>query len=200
MATSGSTSGSPSASSLTSGGPQLTFSGVTVGSSSTQSLALKNSGGAAITISGISINGAGFSASGVPSGMTLQVGQGVTLSVTYTPSSTAPVSGSLTVSSSAPNPILVVSLSGSGVQAAATPPPSVTLNWVASVSPVAGYTVFRSLVSGTTYAQVNPAAVTGTQYTDNSVQSGQTYFYVVAAVSPSGLESSYSNQAAVTVP
>jgi fibronectin type 3 domain-containing protein len=37
-------------------------------------------------------------------------------------------------------------------------------------------------------------------YSDSSVQSGTTYFYVTTAVDSSGTESSYSNQVQAVVP
>jgi len=39
-----------------------------------------------------------------------------------------------------------------------------------------------------------------TSYTDNSVQAGQTYYYVVTAVDGSGNESVDSNQAQAVIP
>jgi len=39
-----------------------------------------------------------------------------------------------------------------------------------------------------------------TIYTDNSVQGGQLYFYVVTAVEGSGKESIYSNRAQAAIP
>jgi len=39
-----------------------------------------------------------------------------------------------------------------------------------------------------------------TNYVDNTVLSGQTYYYVTTAVTAAGVESSYSNQAIGVVP
>jgi len=41
---------------------------------------------------------------------------------------------------------------------------------------------------------------TNVSFTDITVISGQTYYYVVTAVDASGLESAYSNQAPATIP
>jgi fibronectin type 3 domain-containing protein len=66
---------------------------------------------------------------------------------------------------------------------------------------VAGYYVYRSTTSGTGYAKLNAASVAPTTtYTDSSVQSGVTYYYVVTAVDGSGSESVFSNQATAVIP
>jgi hypothetical protein len=44
------------------------------------------------------------------------------------------------------------------------------------------------------------AAIAGGIYTDQSVQSGTIYYYVVTAVNPQGQESPYSNETRVTIP
>jgi hypothetical protein len=77
---------------------------------------------------------------------------------------------------------------------------SVTLDWIASTSAVIGYNVFRGTVSGGPYTQLNPSLVTTTQYQDSSVQSGQTYYYVVTAVDSSHVESTNSNEVSATIP
>lgn len=78
---------------------------------------------------------------------------------------------------------------------------SVTLNWVGSSSAaISGYNVYRGNTSGGAYAKINTSLVTTTSYTDGAVTAGQTYYYVTTAVNASGQESTYSNQAQVTVP
>lgn len=79
-------------------------------------------------------------------------------------------------------------------------PHAVTLNWAASTSSgVTGYKVYRGTTSGGPYTLVKSSAVAGTSYVDSGVVSGQTYYYVVTAVSNTG-ESVYSNQAVAAVP
>lgn len=78
--------------------------------------------------------------------------------------------------------------------------PSVTLSWIASASTnVAGYDVYSSTTSGGPYNLV-ATWVTLTSYTDLSVTAGQTYYYVVAAVSSAGQESAYSNEVKAAIP
>ena len=63
---------------------------------------------------------------------------------------------------------------------------SVTLNWNPSNSPVAGYNVYRSDISGRRYVKLNAAPVRGLAYGDDTVQSGKTYYYVTRAVDGKG--------------
>lgn len=80
-------------------------------------------------------------------------------------------------------------------------PHTVSLNWTASTSAsVAGYYVYRSIVSGGPYTKLNATLVTGTSYLDGNVSPGQTYFYVTTAVDSSNDESVYSNEAEAIVP
>lgn|GEM_PF-363388 len=71
----------------------------------------------------------------------------------------------------------------------------VKLLWPA-VNGAAAYSVQRSIVAGGPYTAVSPT-VTETTYTDNSVQNGTTYYYVVTAANAGG-ESERSAEMAVT--
>ena len=73
--------------------------------------------------------------------------------------------------------------------------PSATLAWDPSTSSVlAGYNVYRSELSGVYGARLNGALLTSTMFTDSTLQSGHTYFYVVTAVTTGGTESGRSNE------
>jgi hypothetical protein len=75
------------------------------------------------------------------------------------------------------------------------------LTWINSTSAnVTGYNVYRSAASGGPYSKLNSSLVSGTSYTDSTVQSGQTYYYVSTAVDNTSAESSYSNQSQAVVP
>ena len=63
-----------------------------------------------------------------------------------------------------------------------------------------GYNVYRSITSGGPYTKINLALNGATTYTDNTVQEGQTYYYVATAVDSSGTESKYSNESATVIP
>jgi hypothetical protein len=77
---------------------------------------------------------------------------------------------------------------------------SVALTWTASTSTVSGYNIYRSTVSGSGYAKLNSSLVASLSYSDTTVQSGTTYFYVATAVDSGGDESADSNQATAVIP
>jgi fibronectin type 3 domain-containing protein len=156
-----------------------------------------NGGNSNVTISNVSISGAGYSASGIQSGQIVAPGKTATLNVTFTPSSSGAIPGSVSVASNATNSPASVTLSGTGVQPVSH---SVTLSWTASTSAVSGYNVYRSTVSGGPYTKLNSALIAATTYTDSTVQASTTYFYVVTSVDSSGVESADSAEVSATVP
>ena len=175
----------------------LDFTSVTIGSSGSLGVTFTNAGNADVTIFGVTIAGAGFAASGVSTGQILAPGQTAALSVTFTPSATGSVTGSVTVASNATNSPAKVTLSGTGAPAVSH---SATLNWVASTSAVAGYNIYRSNVSGGTYTKLNSQLITSPQYTDSTVLAAQTYYYVVTSETSGGVESVFSNEATAIIP
>jgi hypothetical protein len=187
----------PAPGTLTPSVTTLNFNNVSVGSNSTLQATLTNSGSTNVIISNVSMSGAGFSASGVPSGTILGAGQTAILNVTFAPSATGVVNGSVTVSSNASNSSVGIALTGDGVQVVQH---SVALTWASSGSSIAGYNVYQGTVSGGPYTKLNPALVSSQSYADTTVQAGQTYYYVVTSVNASGVESGYSNEVSVTIP
>jgi len=76
---------------------------------------------------------------------------------------------------------------------------TVDLTWDSS-SDAVGYNVYRSTTSGSGYTMVNTSLDSTTAYTDSTVVSGLTYYYVAAAVNASGDESGYSTPATAVIP
>jgi hypothetical protein len=70
----------------------------------------------------------------------------------------------------------------------------VELTWD-SVADAAGYTVYRSRVSGGGYARLNETPPTDAAYRDDSVTNGRLYYYVVTAADGAGNESDRSDEA-----
>jgi hypothetical protein len=181
---------------LTAAPPSLSFGDVDAGSESTRSVTVANSGSESVTVSNLSVSGAGFNASGIPTGLILPPGESAALVVTFVPASTGDVTGKVTLAAS-PSAPLEITLSGTGVTPSGH---TVTLTWNASTSSVAGYRAFRATTSGGPYTSLNSTPNPQLLWTDSNVQTGTTYYYVVTSVAPNSAESSYSNQAAASIP
>jgi P pilus assembly chaperone PapD len=179
---------------LTASATNLDFGSVVVGTSSSQGVTLTNAGNANVTISNVTVTGTGFNASGAGANTTLAPGQTAALNVTFSPSATGSVAGSIAIASTAGG--LSIALAGNGGQLS---PHSVALNWDPSTSPVIGYYVYRMLPDGS-YGKIHSAPVVLTGYTDANIQSGQTYTYVVTAVDANNTESDYSDPVLATIP
>jgi rhamnogalacturonyl hydrolase YesR len=61
-----------------------------------------------------------------------------------------------------------------------------------------GYNVYRSTTSGSGYSQINGTLLSSSDYIDNSVTNGITYYYVVTAVDTNSNESEDSNEVSAT--
>ncbi len=176
----------------------LSFGNVSDGSSAAQGFTVTNTGNSNVAISGITATGAGYSLLSGAGAVTLSPNQSTSVSVQFAPSTAGAVSGSVNILSNAKGSVSSVALSGTGIAPVVSH--SVALNWGASSSSVAGYNVYRSTVSGSSYAKVNGSVLGGVSYADSSVQSGQTYYYVATAVDAGGNESAYSNEVSAIVP
>lgn len=97
--------------------------------------------------------------------------------------------------------VIDAALGGACVTGTGAVPHSVSLGWTASTSSdVVGYYLFRGPTSGGPYTMLNSSLIAATAFTDNTVASGQTYYYVSTAVDNSNNQSTYSNEASATVP
>jgi hypothetical protein len=176
----------------------MDFGNVSVGSAQSQPGSL-NAGASDITVSSASWNGDGFSVSGITFPVTVPAGQSVPFTVTFEPQTEGSASGSVSFFSDASNSPTTETLTGTGTQAQAH---TVSLSWNPSNSnDVVGYNVYRGNKSGGPYnTKLNGAPVSNTSFTDDSVQSGKTYYYVSTAVDTNSQESTYSNQASAVIP
>jgi hypothetical protein len=185
---------------LTLSATTLTFGNVTVNTPSTQSVTLTSTGTAPVTINSATLSGAGFTMSGATFPVTLNPNLAVTLEIQFDPTVAGAVTGQLTIqSNSTTNVTAMITLSGTGQNAA---PHEVDLSWSApasSTDPIVGYNIYRSTGSSG-YQLLNPSVDSQTTYVDNSVQTGLTYDYVVESVDAEGVESVPSNEATATVP
>ena len=176
----------------------VAFGNVAVGALTTSNVTLANIGNSSVTVQSIGATGAGFSASSGSTATAIAPGQSAALAIQFAPTNLGSVTGAIAISTGPPNATTVtISVTGTGV----APSGHVILSWVASPSAgVVGYNVYRSTVSGGPYAKLVSSPVSGTSYSDQTVQSGVQYYYVVTSVTADQLESTYSVQTAVSVP
>ena len=79
---------------------------------------------------------------------------------------------------------------------------SVTLNWQKAEAPqgtMIGYHIYRTTKQGGPYSPI-ASRVQSTSYKDESISSGETYYYVVTSVDDAGHESQYSQEISTRVP
>jgi hypothetical protein len=201
-------SGSPQAVSLSGTGTatvvslsatSLAFANQSVGTTSTaQTLTLSNTGNAALSITSVALTGTNASdfAQSNTCGSSLAAGANCTIVVMFTPSVAGTEAASLSIADNCSGSPQTVSLSGAGTH-------DVILSWTASTTAgVVGYNVYRGTTSGGPYpTELNSAPINGTTYTDETVQAGQTYYYVVTAVASNDVtQSADSNQVSAPVP
>ena len=175
----------------------LSFGNIAVGSSSTLHATLTNTGNSSVTVFSATATGSGFTVTSPVFPVAIAAGGIQQISISFAPQASGSVTGSATFVSNASNSPTALSLIGTGTTAVQH---SVDLSWNASTSTVVGYRVYRSLQSGGPYTVLNSTLDSSTTYTDATVQSGQTYYYVVSAVDGNGNESGFSNQATAVVP
>jgi hypothetical protein len=173
----------------------VAFGGVALHNSLVQQIELQNRGNSNLTISGERLTGTGYSASAL-SGLTLAPGQSTTVSVEFAPAQSGTFNGTLTIKSNAMNGgSVVVPLTGSG----STAVHSVSLSWQPSSSPgVMEYCVYRSTSAGGPFSKMGTTQLAS--FMDTSAVSKTEYFYEVTAVNTTNVESSPSNEVAVTLP
>ena len=180
---------------LTANPTSLSFGSVNVSSNKMLSVTISNTGNSSVTIASVSQSGPGFSASGASSGLIIAAGQTATLNVTFAPSGAGSATGNVSVTSNATDSPASIGLTGSGAVQH-----TVTLTWNASTSTVTGYYAYRGTISGGPYTKLSTSATGSTTFTDSTVQSGSTYFYVVTAVDSAGVESNDSNAVSASIP
>jgi len=170
----------------------INFGNVVDGTSASQTGTLTATG-ASVTITSTNSNNPEFSVAGLSFPVTLAAGHSTNFTVSFSPQSSGAASETLTFSSNATS-TPSASLSGTGIA-----PYSVSLSWDASSSQVSGYNVYRGGKNGGPYTKIDTLD-SNTSYTDSTVASGNTYYYVTTAVNSSGQESSYSNQVKAVIP
>ncbi len=175
----------------------LNFGQVAVGQSETKIGTLK-AGNASITISSADWKGEGYSISGITFPATVAAGQSISFDVTFSPQKSGSSTGNISFTSDATNSPHAESFTASGSDIVATH--NVTLSWRSGGAKTIGYNIYRATASKGPFAKINTHPDPAASFTDASVQSGQTYFYVTTALNQRGKESKYSNRVQVTIP
>jgi hypothetical protein len=182
---------------LTASTTALSYGNITVGASKILPVTLTNSGGSSVSISNVTLSGAGVSSSGVSSGLIVAAGSSANLNVTFAPSTSGVLGGTITINSNATDSTVTISLSGTAVLPISH---SVTLTLAPNSSNVVGYNVYRSSISNGPYTKLDSPPFTSTTYIDSTVLANQTYYYVATSVDSAGNETGDSNQVSATIP
>jgi hypothetical protein len=174
----------------------LDFGTVIVGQNKSMSASLSASG-SNVSVSSASMTTSEFKLSGVTFPFTVNAGQSIPVTIVFTPQASGTASATLSFASNATNSNLSESLTGTGSPA---PQHSVSLSWTQSSSSAVGYNIYRGTVSGGPFSKLNSTLNSPTNFVDDNVQAGSTYYYVTTAVNSSGTESTYSNQVKAVIP
>jgi hypothetical protein len=173
----------------------LDFGQVVVGANKGQTGTL-TAGDSSITVTSADWHGDGYSISGIVFPLTIRAGQSVPFKITFAPSREGSSEGKITFQSNAEHEVKAA-FKGKGAQ---TSGHRVTLAWRSASASTIGYNVYRAIASKGPYDKLNSALHPKSSFTDATVASGATYFYMTTAVNKNGRESKYSNQVRVTIP
>jgi hypothetical protein len=176
---------------------KMSFGGVALGSSKTLSGTL-SVGSSDVTISSTSWNGQGYSISGIEFPVTIPANSSITYSVNFAPQAAGVISGGIIFVSDASNSPTTETFSGTGGAVSQAAQHSVSLSWNPAAG-ASGYNIYRGTQSGGPYRRLNAGVQVGPSYTDSSVKSGASYYYVATAID-SGVESPYSDETVAVIP
>ncbi len=174
----------------------LSFGNVTVGSSASLPATLTASN-KAVTISSDRSTGSEFAVLGLKLPATIEAGHSLHITIQFTPDASGTASGQAEFISNAENSPTVEQLTGTGV---AQRSHRVDLSWDSGSGNPVGYNVYRSNAYSGPFQMINTALDASTNYTDDTVVSGATYYYVTTAVDAQGQESAYSNEVEAVIP
>jgi hypothetical protein len=165
----------------------ISFTGVQVGKSQTQTEVVQNTGGSNATISQATVSGTGFSISGLSTPFTLTPGQSTSFSVSFAPGSSGSFTGSVALASNAVDSNLVITLSGSATGSA---------QGQLSVSPT---TInVGNVTVGTSGTQTGSLSATGPSVTVSGVTLGSSEFAISGITFPVTIPSGQSANFTVT--
>jgi len=135
----------------------------TVGSSSSQTIQLKNSRTSSLTISGVTVPPGGFSITGLSTPLTLSGGEATTLNLVFSPTATGAVSGKLLIANTSGT--LSLAVSGTGIAASesiSVSPTSLSFGNVTVGTSASGSVTLTS--SGNASVTIAAVSVSGTGF------------------------------------
>jgi hypothetical protein len=168
----------------------LAFGNINVGNNNPKTVTVTNSGTGSVTISSVAVVGAGLSANGIATPMTLTAGQATVLSVVFAPTVVGAVNGTVSVTSNATNSPSVISATGTGVQPSLAASPS-TLNFGSVVTGSSASQTITISNTGSAAATISQAVIAGTGYTMSGI--------AIPTTLAAGASTSFSVQFAPTV-
>jgi Domain of unknown function (DUF4082)/Abnormal spindle-like microcephaly-assoc'd, ASPM-SPD-2-Hydin len=151
----------------------VSFTGVALGTSNTQTLTVRDSGNANLIISQATIGGTGFGMTGPTLPTTVAPGQSTAFTVRFSPATSGSAVGTITITSNAPNSLVTVPLSGT----------SVSQSLLLSASPTS--LAFGNVTEGT--SKNEPVTLTNTgnsSVTVSKLTSAGNYFSVSSLATP----------------
>ena len=143
--------GSAAAGQLSASPMSVSFAGTQVGKTASLPVTITNSGSSAVQLSQALASGAAFAVSGFSAPLTLQPGQTAVANVVYSPTATGTASGSLTLTSNASNPNVMIPLAGTATAATTA----------GSVSATPSSLSFGSVQAGSSKSQSETLSNTG---------------------------------------
>jgi len=150
------------------------FGNVTVGSQSSQTITLTNNSGSTVNISQAAVSGTGFTLSGITTPLVLNASQSTTFNVTFAPQAPGSASGSVTITSNAPNPTLAMALSGTGAAVGALGASPTSLNFgTVTVGSNQGLAETLTNTGGSTVT-ISQIAISGAGFTFNGISTPAT--------------------------
>jgi hypothetical protein len=175
----------------------LSFNGSS-GNVSSQPITITVTGTRPVTVQSVSFSNSTFFLPPFTLPVTLASGQSYSGQVSARPQST-PQTGTATIGTDAGTFTVSLSETATAQQPAAH---SVSLTWnaPAGANAVDSYQVERAAAGSTQYAVIGSTTAASTTYSDDSVQSGQTYNYEVRAVDDQGNSSDPSNTIRLAIP
>src|SRR6185437_7625178 len=151
---------------LTAAPGNLSFASIQSGKTETLTETLTNSTGSSVTISKATVAGTGFTLTSPSFPVTVAANQSVGITVTYAPQTTGPASGTLAITSNAPNSALSFALAGTAtaVSTGTLSPQNVSLGF-GSVQMGSTPTMSEVLTNtGNASVSITSAAATGAGY------------------------------------